>query len=164
MHLERTDLRPLVRAVVREFAPLLAEKSLRLDEMLSHMPLVARVDPLRFQQVVRNVLANAVRFSPAQGRITLAMDATLQREIHLCIADQGPGIPPGELEHIFDAFVQSSATKDGSGGTGLGLTISRKILEIHGGRIHAESPPTGGAAFHIHLPARNPTETMPAPL
>ena len=163
-HLERLDLRPLLRDVAREFEPLLAPQQLQLELKLSPVPLLAKVDPTRFQQVVRNVLANAVKFSPPQGRIELFGETTLANEIHLRVRDQGPGIPPAEIDRVFEAFVQSSRTKDGSGGTGLGLAICRKILQAHGGRIHAENLAGGGTAFHIHLPARGSTETSPVPL
>lgn len=163
-HLERTDLRTLVREVTREIDPLLAGRQLRLDLKLSDLPLVAKVDPMRFQQVVRNVLANAIKFSPFHGVIALTGETTPAGEIRIGIADQGPGIPPDEIEHVFEAFVQSSLTKDGSGGTGLGLAICRKIIEAHGGRIHAENRSEGGALFLIHLPARGATETAPIPL
>lgn len=163
-HLERADLRPLVRDVVRELGPLLAERGLHVHESLGQTPLVAKVDPTRFHQVVRNVLANAIRFSPAQGRIEVDGAVTPGGEIRLRVADQGPGIPPAELDRIFEAFVQSSRTKDGSGGTGLGLTISRRILEVQGGRIQAENRPEGGAVFTIHLPLKAGVETAPVPL
>ncbi len=163
-HLERTDLRTLVREVAREIDPLLAGRQLRLELKLSELPLVAKVDPMRFQQVVRNVLANAIKFSPFHGRIDLTGETTPAGEIRIAIADQGPGIPAEEIERVFEAFVQSSLTKDGSGGTGLGLAICRKIIEAHGGRIHAENRPEGGALFLIHLPARGSTETSPMPL
>jgi signal transduction histidine kinase len=125
---------------------------------------VAKVDPMRFQQVVRNVLANAIKFSPFHGVIELSGETTPAGEIRIGIADQGPGIPADEIERVFEAFVQSSLTKDGSGGTGLGLAICRKIIEAHGGRIHAENRPEGGAVFLIHLPARGAVETAPVPL
>lgn len=163
-HLERTDLRPLVRDVAREFDPLLTDKHLRLEMRLSAQPLLANVDPMRLQQVVRNVLANAIKFSPAQGQIELSGETMATGELLLCVRDQGPGIPPDELEQVFEAFVQSSKTKDGSGGTGLGLAICRKILEAHGGRIRAENLASGGTAFHIVLPARAAGETAPLPL
>ncbi len=163
-HLERTDLRALVREVAHEIDPLLAARQLRLELKLSELPLVAKVDPMRFQQVVRNVLANAIKFSPVHGRIDLVGQTTPAGEIRIGVADQGPGIPAGEIERVFEAFVQSSLTKDGSGGTGLGLAICRKIIEAHGGRIHAENRPEGGAQFFIHLPARGMTETAPVPL
>ena len=115
----------------------------------------ARVDPLRFQQAVRNVLANAIKFAPQGGTIELRGDRTAEGALHLCVADRGPGIPVDELERIFDPFVQSSATKDGSGGTGLGLPISRRIVEMHGGRLYAANREGGGAEFHLILPAHD---------
>lgn len=163
-HLERTDLRSLVREVAREIDPLLSGRQLRLEQKLSELPLTAKVDPMRFQQVVRNVLANAIKFSPFHGVIELTGETTPGGEVRISIADQGPGIPAEEIERVFEAFVQSSLTKDGSGGTGLGLAICRKIIEAHGGRIHAENRAGGGAVFHIHLPARGAAETAPMPL
>jgi signal transduction histidine kinase len=116
------------------------------------------------QQVVRNTLANAVKFAPEGSKIVL--DATLDDDggAHISVRDHGPGIPPKELEKIFEAFVQSSKTKDGSGGTGLGLAICRKIVSAHGGSIHAENMPDGGSRFHIQLPHRDSGETIPAEL
>jgi PAS domain S-box-containing protein len=164
MNLERSDLRGLVRGVAGQLAPQLAARRLQLGLALPEYPLRAKVDPMRFEQVLRNVLANAIKFSPVGGRITVSGDQTDAGELHLAISDEGPGIPPAELDSIFEAFVQSSHTKDGSGGTGLGLAICRKIVIAHGGRIHAENRPGGGAVFHIQLPARGASETLPAPL
>lgn len=163
-HLERTDLRGLVRAVVRELDPLLTRKRLRVDETVSDAPLVVKVDPLRFQQVMRNILANAIKFSPPERAIELLGEATPDGEIRWRVRDHGPGIPPAEVDQIFEAFVQSSSTKDGSGGTGLGLAICRKIVEAHGGRITAGNAPGGGAVFELVLPARGYAETAPMTL
>ncbi|SDD21996.1 PAS/PAC sensor signal transduction histidine kinase [Paracidovorax valerianellae] len=162
-HLERIDLRGLIRSVAREFEPLLARHRLHLQLDLPDLPLVAKADPLRFQQVVRNVLANAVKFSPGGSTIELRGFLDGLTQIHIEVEDQGPGIPDEELERIFEAFVQSSKTRDGSGGTGLGLAICRKIVETFGGRIHARNA-AQGSVFHIVLPARGFSETMPAPL
>lgn len=163
-HLERTDLRPLVREVLHELSPLMVQRGVESDVRLSPAPLLAKVDPLRFQQVMRNVIANAIKFSPEQARIVVRGEATAGGDIHLSVSDQGPGIPEAEIDRVFDAFVQSSLTKDGSGGTGLGLAICRKILEVHGGRIHAENVAGGGAVFHIRLPARSAVDTGLLPL
>jgi signal transduction histidine kinase len=159
-HLERTDVRSLVRDVWASSAAARCEAPGRGLE-LSEGPLVAKVDPTRFQQVVRNVLANAIRFSPEGEGLQVHGDIDADNRIHLSVADRGPGIPPAELDKIFEAFVQSSKTKDGSGGTGLGLAICRKILEAHGGEIRAENNASRGATFHVYLPARGFVETMP---
>lgn len=163
-HLERIDLRGVVRPVIRELEPLLERSHLMMDVDMSDTPLVAKADPLRFQQVIRNVVANAIKFSPPGSTITLQGFMDPQGQAHLVVQDEGPGIPESELETIFEAFVQSSKTKDGSGGTGLGLAICRKIVEAMGGQIYARNVPASGAAFHIILPTRGQAETMPAPL
>ncbi|MGE5865168.1 MAG: PAS domain S-box protein [Rhizobacter sp.] len=163
-HLERTDLRGLVRAVARELTPLLHQKQLRLDLALPDSPLLAKVDPIRMQQVFRNVLANAIRFSPAGQELALSGCFEGTQRIRFELRDHGPGIPEAELDSIFEPFVQSSKTKDGSGGTGLGLAICRKILDAHGGSIVARNASGGGAVFSIILPASIGGETLPAPL
>lgn len=152
--LERCDLRTVVQAVLRELDPLLGQRGLQLVVQLSDAPLVAKVDPSRIHQAIRNVVANAIKFSPEGGRLQVQAIATAADECTISVADRGPGIPPGELESIFEAFVQSSKTKDGSGGTGLGLAISRKIIEVHGGALCAENRAEGGAVFRIRIPLR----------
>lgn len=164
IHLERTDLRPLVRAVVQELGPLFGAKHLTVDMRLPTTALSAKVDPFRFQQVVRNVLANAIRFSPTGESIEVGARTASDGSLHLWFRDHGPGIPPDEFEDIFDAFVQSSKTKDGSGGTGLGLAICRKILDAHRGTISASNAIDGGARFDVLLPPNEFSETTPGVL
>lgn len=163
LHLKRGDLRGPLHEVLRELQPLAAKRGVVLEEALPAGPMLAKLDPLRFGQVLRNVVANAIRFSPEGARIEIAADLTPAGEWRLSIADRGPGIPEGELEAIFEAFVQSSRTKDGSGGTGLGLAISRTIMQAHDGRIAARNREGGGSVFEIVLPARS-GDTIPAPL
>jgi PAS domain S-box-containing protein len=164
IHLERTDLRGLVHELLRELDPLLRARGQAVDVVMPEQPLAAKVDPLRLQQVLRNVLANAMKFSPPGSRIRLEGDYNAAGEPQLVVSDAGPGIPKAEIETIFEAFAQSSLTRDGAGGTGLGLAICRTIVAAHGGRIHAQNLPAGGAAFHIVLPARGAAETQPMPL
>jgi PAS domain S-box-containing protein len=163
-HLERIDVRGLVQPVVQELEPLLNRNQQCMNIQMVDLPLVAKVDPLRLQQVIRNVLANAIKFSPPGSAITLSGRIDSRGQVHLEVQDEGPGIPEHELEKIFEAFVQSSKTKDGSGGTGLGLAICRKIIEAMGGQIFALNLSPRGASFHIVLPARGFSETQPAPL
>ncbi len=163
-HLERVDLRGIVRPVLREIEPLLIPGRLHLDVRLGEAPLIAKVDPLRFQQVIRNIVANAIKFSPEGSPIQLLGRVDSLGQIRLAVRDYGPGIPPAELQTIFEAFRQSSKTKDGSGGTGLGLAICQKIVEAMGGQIYAENAPGRGSVFHVVLPARGSSETVTAEL
>jgi PAS domain S-box-containing protein len=163
MHLERTDLRALVREVLREMKPLAAQRRVTLDAVLAEQPMRAKVDPLRFQQVLRNVVANAVKFSPSGETIEVRGGLGANGQWRIEVADRGPGIPEAELERVFEAFVQSSLTKDGSGGTGLGLAICRKIMHALDGRIAARHRDGGGTVFEVELPAGG-GETEPAAL
>ncbi|PXW94396.1 PAS domain S-box-containing protein [Sphaerotilus hippei] len=154
LQLRPANLAQLATDVARELHSLADQRQVRLQlqraDPLPQWPV--EVDGFRLQQVIRNVLANAIRFSPAGSTVEIDGQATAAG-VTLTIRDHGPGIPADELETIFDAFVQSSRTRDGAGGTGLGLTISRKIMRAHGGRIEAGNAPDGGALMRLHLPA-----------
>jgi signal transduction histidine kinase len=106
-------------------------------------------DRERALQVFTNLLGNAIKFTPKGGeiRILAAMD---NGEIKFTVADSGPGIPPEHLNHVFDRYWQAKSTA--KLGTGLGLSIAKGIVEAHGGRIWAESPPGSGAHFNFTLP------------
>jgi PAS domain S-box-containing protein len=162
------DLAMLVDEVAREMWPIASQRGVHIELHHEHRPLVAVFDDFRIQQVVRNVLANALRFGPPGScvQINTGPDALRPGGAQITVRDHGPGVPPGELESIFDPFVQSSRTRDGAGGTGLGLTICRKIMTLHGGSItaanvdvaegvgRAEGAATGGGALMcIRLPA-----------
>ena len=163
LSLHRTDLLSLASGVVRELAPLAAKRQvhIRLPEPLP--VLQARVDGFRMQQVLRNVLANALRFAPDGSAVELSGLDLGSEGVLLEVRDHGPGIPADELESIFDPFVQSSRTRDGSGGTGLGLTICRKIMQAHGGIISAANAAGGGASLRLWLPAAPAAATPPQP-
>jgi len=120
-------------------------------------------DPLRIGQVVRNLIANAIKFTPPGKRVVVEIDTGVLDAgrdgytspvpaARICVIDEGIGIPPQELELVFDKFVQSSKTRSGAGGTGLGLAISREIVMQHAGRIWGENNPGDGARFSLLLP------------
>lgn len=141
----------LVDEVAGEFEVAIRNKNLSVDiRQPDEFDLAA--DPGRLGQAIRNVLANAVRFSPQAGRIEIDTSRPQPGIARLVIRDQGPGVPEDELEAIFDRFTQSSRTKTGAGGTGLGLPIARGIIDLHGGRLWAERPEGGGTAFCFELP------------
>jgi two-component system sensor histidine kinase KdpD len=101
------------------------------------------------EQVLVNLLENAVKYTPSGAPIDLSARVEGQ-EVIVEVMDRGPGLPPGEEERIFDKFYRVHPTD--SGGIGLGLTICRAIIEAHGGRIWASNRAGGGAVFHFTLP------------
>ena len=168
IHLAPMDIVPALQAVVQELRPMAQKNGLRLsvhgDGVVDHSAapdspqasrataLWAAADEFRLQQVLRNVLANAIRFAPRGSAIEIAWRQVSGRDLMISVRDHGPGVPVPELERIFESFVQSSRTRDGSGGTGLGLAICRKIVSAHKGRISAHNHAEGGAVFEIVLP------------
>lgn len=110
------------------------------------------VDLKRFQQVLVNLLTNAIRFTPQQGTIHIQV-LRKDQEVEVRVADSGPGISPEEIPHLFERFYRGDQARSrGQGGSGLGLAISKQLVEAHGGRIWAENDPSGGAIFVIRLP------------
>jgi len=154
--LRRCDLARLLREATDPLQHKLAQRGQQLALHGLHEPLAVDVDAARFQQVLQSVLANAIRFAPGGSAIDIDCVDLGPAGVDITVRDCGPGIPEQEVETIFEAFVQSSRTRDGSGGTGLGLTISRKIMGALGGSIEASNAPEGGASIRIHLPAAGP--------
>ncbi|MBH9575473.1 cache domain-containing sensor histidine kinase [Inhella proteolytica] len=145
------DLRKLVDAALRELEPLAQRRAVHVRWLAPAQALRVEGDPERLLQVLRNVLANALRLAPPDSCVEL--DAQCEAgTLRLCVADRGPGIPEAELERIFEPFVQSSRTRTGAGGTGLGLAIAREIMAAHAGSIHARNRAGGGSVFEIRLP------------
>lgn len=161
LSLQMAHVGHLLLDVVREFWPLAVPRRLALVWAPTNDALYARVDAFRLQQVFRNVLANAVRHAPDNSTVELTGGVLANGSLELRVADRGPGIPTAELEKIFDTFVQSSRQQERRSGTGLGLTISRRIMQAHGGSIHAENRAGGGAEMVITLP---PGLVMLAPI
>ncbi|GGY29789.1 sensor histidine kinase [Paludibacterium paludis] len=146
------DLAQAISEAVDEFSPLAGARAIQMETIYSVRPIIARMDSLRIGQVMRNLLSNAIKFSPDNSRIRVSVHLSDDSMVEVSVEDQGPGVPPGELETIFDKFIQSSATKTGAGGTGLGLAICREIIHAHQGEILASNTPDGGALFRFRIP------------
>jgi signal transduction histidine kinase len=145
---EPTDLGVLAEEAAAVFRPAAAESSVGLKlEIPPDFPLMD-VDPGRLRQVLVNLLANALRFSPEGGEILLAARRREGDWGEITVSDQGPGIPPEVLPHIFDRFTRSAD----SPGSGLGLAIARRLVEAHGGRLEASSRAGGGTMLRMTLP------------
>ena len=110
----------------------------------------ARVDPFRLEQVLINLLTNAVKYSPNGEPVSVEV-TLLTSDVELRVRDRGIGIPPEHRPHIFDRFYQAHGVGN-LGGMGVGLTISKQIVALHGGTLEAEFPPEGGSCFVITLP------------
>ncbi len=149
-----SDLRSLIESVVDEFRLAADEEKISLVTCYSRSEIHTSLDQQRMKQVFRNLLSNALKFSPYNGRISIDVDAG-KDNITVRISDEGIGIPPGELDFVFDKFAQSAMTKTGAGGTGLGLSICREIVSAHGAIIWAENNPSGGATFIIEFQTAN---------
>ena len=155
IHPEASDPGALLRGAANGIEPWARAKGVALDVEAAALPEV-NADRPRIQQVLTNLISNALKFSPKGSRITLR--ASLDEApgfIRFSVTDQGPGMSAEELSKLFGRFVQFR-NGEKVGGTGLGLTISKGLVERHGGRIWAESEPGKGTTFHFSLPAAGP--------
>lgn len=151
---ETVDLRDLVREV-QETGELLAEPGeVRIEVEVPAEPVTLAVDRTRMRQLVLNLLTNAVKYTPAGGRVRITLAQEPQR-VTLAVSDTGIGIAPGDLPHIFDRFYRADIARTRTGeraGAGLGLAICRWIAEAHGGTIEVQSRPGRGTTFTVTLP------------
>lgn len=143
------DVVSLITEIVDTMASLAAEKGIRLEASATSASIVALADRDRILQVVSNLVGNAIKFTPREGRIVVAAER-LQTEVRIRVADTGPGIDPEHQSRIFDRFYQAPGTS--RSGAGLGLAICKGIVESHGGRIWVESEPGNGSTFCFTLP------------
>ena len=153
------DAAELVREAVELFRPLARVKSLSLTLAVPDVPLRARADPDRMFQVLSNLLSNAIKFSSVKGDI--AVQATTSgSDVQVTVRDDGPGIPEGDLDRVFEGFCQLQESD--ARGLGLGLYISRAIIQAHGGRIWATSRCGAGSTFSFTVPGLD-SKRAPAP-
>jgi len=148
------DLAALVRQQIEATQPQAAQKQLVLEAELPAR-LAINADPARLEQVVANLLGNAIKFTPAGGRIRVSL-GTDRSGARLAVADDGPGIAPEALPHVFERYWQAQSAPRPGRGAGLGLAIAKQLVELHGGSIDVESAGLGkGATFVVTLPAQD---------
>jgi signal transduction histidine kinase len=152
------DLRFVLSAVLEKFSLRAKEKGVALTgELPPTLPAMVG-DADRLAQVFTNLLDNALKHTPAGGRVTLSA-AVVPDGVEVAVRDTGPGIPPEDLQRIFERFYQVDKSRARSGGVGLGLTITKEIVEAHGGGIRAESVVGLGSKFVVRLPPAQPDDT-----
>ena len=156
LNLEAVDLSAVVREVVAQFEPQAAKAGCRLElQVEEHV--VGHWDRLRLEQVVVNLLSNAIKYG-AGGPVHVRVEADGERA-RLLVRDEGIGIEPEHLERIFGKFERAVSERH-YGGLGLGLYITRQVVEVMGGSVSAESRPGQGASFRVELPLRGPVEAQ----
>jgi signal transduction histidine kinase/ActR/RegA family two-component response regulator len=160
-------LGPAIEAAVANTRPAAQAKRIRLDLMLHPSPVTIAGDPVRIHQIVSNLLVNAVKFTPSEGKVQVRVERS-GPEVQIVVHDTGVGIRREFLPYVFDRFRQDDATEARShGGLGLGLAIVRHLVALHDGSIHAESPGEGrGSTFTVSLPAlvgAEPSVVEPVP-
>jgi signal transduction histidine kinase len=152
---EKTYLKPLIQNIIKDVEQTAHQKNVTITSTIQKLPLLM-IDSKRFKQVLLNLLANSVKFTPKNGKIIVSAKQK-NKQIIVTVTDTGIGIAPNMITKIFDKFVQSSPSyKLKQKGTGLGLTICKGIVSKFGGKIWAESKGTNkGASFHFTIPLKN---------
>ena len=146
------DVESQFRSVAADLSTLIGQKNVHVEIAVSPDASTARFDPAKLHDALRNLIENAVNYSPEGGRVTLAA-RTEGDQLALTIADEGPGLPDSDLERVFERFYRVDKSRTSSpGGTGLGLSIVRHLVELHDGRVSARNNPDRGATFTILLP------------
>jgi PAS domain S-box-containing protein len=164
LEVQRIDLSDVVSAAVESVRPAAEARNIRLARVLDSSRTVVSGDPHRLQQVVWNLLSNAIKFTPKGGRVQVVLQR-INSHAELSIIDNGQGIAPSFLPHVFERFRQADAsTTRGAGGLGLGLSIVKQLVELHGGTVAAHSAGEGkGATFTVALPLAVTHLAAPAP-
>jgi signal transduction histidine kinase len=154
MHLSPLDVGQIVQSIAQRLTVMAQKKGIILHTDI--LPtLIVEGDGDRLAQVFTNLISNAINYTSEGGMIFISAKRIISG-IEVCIRDTGIGIPPEELERIFERFYQVDKTRGPQRGTGLGLAISREIVLAHGGRIEVSSPGEGmGATFTVSLPVHH---------
>jgi PAS domain S-box-containing protein len=159
---ERIDLAEVIKGVVETARDFILDKQQHLDVRLPELPILIEGDSVRLSQVLLNLLDNASKYTWEKGHIEINVQP-LGTEVEIQVRDNGTGISPELLPTIFDLFQQGMRTLDRSqGGLGIGLTLVKQLVELHGGRVTASSPGVGlGSTFSIRLPMIAGAATSP---
>ncbi|HEU4335255.1 MAG TPA: ATP-binding protein [Candidatus Eisenbacteria bacterium] len=158
MEMESVEVRPVLVEAVENIRSLAAQKGVAIDIRVDDSVGRVEADPMRLGQVVTNLVGNAIKFSPDNGHVEVFASGN-EAEVTVSVKDYGRGIAPRDQARLFQRFAQlDSSTTRKAGGTGLGLVISKGIIEQHGGKIWVESALEQGSTFSFSLPRRRPED------
>jgi signal transduction histidine kinase len=179
LEVSQVGMTALVNAALSELGPVIEERGVRIDLFCTARDDTLSVDAVRIRQLLRNLVSNAVKFSPVAGVVRIEIeDAVLDAAtdatsggiaaLRISVVDLGVGIPADELESVFEKFVESTKSRTGAGGIGLGLAVCREIVALHEGRVRAYNRYDGGAVFEfvlprVHAQSRPPAAGAPIP-
>jgi signal transduction histidine kinase len=150
------DIRDCVENALQSYRMLIEEKKQTLSVSLPQSPVTALVDGRRMTQIMANVIGNAVKYSPEKAQIAIRLVRT-SGDISISVSDDGPGIEAARLSHIFDPFYAGHPLNRSRDGFGIGLALTKGLVEMHGGRITVSSAGLGrGSEFTVSLPFDTP--------
>jgi signal transduction histidine kinase len=153
LKVEDCDARELARVTLDLFEPAAGTHPLVVSA--PDEPVRVRCDPMRIEQVLANLVSNAIKYSPPDGSVRVTV-AQRPEAVVISVADEGVGISPDDLAHVFDAFRRGAGVAHAVPGAGIGLFVARRIVEAHGGEIAVDSAPGSGSTFTVRLPIAMP--------
>jgi two-component system phosphate regulon sensor histidine kinase PhoR len=152
LHLGPVSIRELVDEAVEVFQRNAREKSVALGAHHTDVLPVIQGDRDKLLQVLTNLVQNAIKFTPPGGTVRVESRLREDQFVEVAVADTGCGIPPHEIDKVFEKFYRGESIPTGDRGAGLGLAISKNLVELHGGRIEVTSTPGAGSRFFFTLP------------
>jgi two-component system phosphate regulon sensor histidine kinase PhoR len=153
LEMERCDVGQIFSGVIADLSPTIESKGQRVVIDVPQDAAQVDGDPAKLHDIVRNLVENAVNYSPEGADVRLSA-SRVNGKYTITVADSGPGIPPEDLGRVFERFYRVDKSRARPGGTGLGLAIVKHLVELHGGEARAENAPTGGAVFTVTLPSQ----------
>jgi signal transduction histidine kinase len=152
LKMEETDLDRLLEETINFYTPCFQQRGMHLYREGNTFGARIRVDGFWMRRVLGNLIWNAYKFTPDQGQVIIVVELG-ERGLEIIVQDNGRGIPPDKMGLIFERFTQALPCKDRKMGTGLGLWICKRVLELHGGTIHVESIEGHGSRFILRIPS-----------
>jgi two-component system sensor histidine kinase BaeS len=161
LNLREEDLRAVVESAYQQAEPVAGRKGVTLVLHLPPDPVRQPHDPPRLGQVLTNLIGNAIKFTPRGGEVHVEL-APATEGARITVSDTGVGIPAEELPHVFERFWRGAGTRERGSGSGLGLSIVKRIVDMHDGRVQVDSTPGVGTRFTVTLPRRVSVSSPPA--